>query len=168
MKRLVLAFVLFFSLFGMGQAQEEWTQGKFTDLVTFTYKYGEVTKYYDISVYSLTLEESGWLKSYFGFIPELNKVTLTVEAFELISDGRIVFDHNWYDHEFCEETGQYYPYPNVITGRFATLKDGILLESIPKNPYTFKKEGYKKPEWEYWINKFYEYMQETLAKGNPI
>ncbi len=168
MKKLVLAFVLFFLLLGVGQAQEEWTQEKFTDLITFAYTHGEVIDYVGVAMYNLTLTEGGWLTAYFVLIPDLEQAILTVEASEPGNDGSIIYDHNWYEHWFCEKTGQYYPFPNVITGRFATLKDGILLESIPKTTQTFKEEGYKKTEWRYWIDRFYNYMQETLAKGDAI
>lgn len=171
MKHITLVFVLFFLFFGTGLAQEEeWTQEKFTDLVTFVYNYGEVIKLHTgTDFYSITLEVDEFLVAHLGFIPEELRVILTVEAFDFDDDGNRVVDHNFYEHYFCEETGMYYPFPNTISGNIVVLDEqSILLDLITKITREFVAEGYKNKEWEYWINKFYEHMQEVVAKGVSI
>lgn len=171
MRYLILVFglLLLFCTTAQTQEPEEWTQDKFNDLVTFVYNHGEVITGTYGTLYSLTIVEDESLKAYLGFLPSDNTITLTIEAFTFEDNGNRVVDHNWYTHYFCEETGMYYPYPNEITGRLATLDSGgIVLGTINKITQKFKEEGYKKAEWFYWINRFYEFMLESKSKGVDI
>lgn len=60
MKKFICMIVVFFALFSFAYAEDEWTQDKFTDLVTFLYTDGELIRTaYGDEIYniSITIEE---------------------------------------------------------------------------------------------------------------
>jgi hypothetical protein len=178
----------------ISQAKSEITeQDRFTDLVTFVWKYGEKDESYEMEMWSLTLKEDECSESacltfaYLTFAPEIDQVVLTVEKEIILEKAKVLVDtydeygtiyipegsrevdHTFYTSYFDEDSGAFSPLPNIIVHSVVILSvENVLLHMETEADQVMEKKGYENEEWTYWIEKFYEYRLEVLSRGEAI
>jgi hypothetical protein len=152
----------------------DWTQDKFTELITFVYNEGEkIVTGYGVEFYNVSLElpeeDDVIIRGHLGLYDFESYVVLIVEAITHDEDGNTVIDHNFYSSYFIPDLGEYCCLPNEITGNIIVKdKDSVIESVVPKLTQRFELEGYENEEWLFWMGLFYEYMQTEKAKGRSI
>lgn len=150
--------------------EKAWTVEMFTDVVTYVYNYGEALQTsVGITIYNVTLPaESPDFLVHLGFIPDEDFVVLTTEKFTYKDDLKIV-DHVFYYSYFNEEDGMYSYLPNVISGNHIVLdEDGVVVDMTSDTYAEYDSDGHDSILWKFWMQVYYEYVQQKIAEGRSV